>query len=305
MGQILLFKGIGCCNFLGCMRKYLRHQRFQAGFPMNMKMALTNQHGTFSSSTKEKEMGIKGDVIRPGRALQLKPTQADHHPFDFCTFIESSPKQQVINFFRQVIYQIEVRRKILDFHLRVKNDMNTGFVIEVFYGDDSEGPEPLALGSCISCYGDAPLFPSIEDGGVLAGECVLDEFSDQSYVRCSLDAKARPGFIVTPLRHVDRMSELENEEIYYLWWVGVRALRNENLNFTRMILNHGCYRNLAHLHLKIWVDPEMHTSARERWPEARKQLWGRLERLADRLSKKRRVCVPTQKAGKGRNGAIH
>jgi len=220
-----------------------------------------------TQTQREKEMEIRVEDIRPGRALQLIPYRDGKDPVDFCTFIESSPKQQVISFFRQVIHQVEVRRRILDFHLKLKNDVIKGFVIKIFYGDKVGRPEDLSHGRpCISCCADAPLYPF---GDVVsAGECVLKEFSDQSYVQCCLDAKARPGFIVTPLRHVDRMSELDDEEMYYLWWVGVRALRNEGLNmFKSMILNHGCYRNVAHLHLKIWVDPQLHSAARERWSE--------------------------------------
>lgn len=79
-------------------------------------------------------------------------------------------------------------------------------------------------GCCISCNSDAELFPG-ELPLIVAGACVLPEFSDQPYVQCHLDAKARPGFIVTPKRHVDRLSELDDEEVYAMWTVAVRALR--------------------------------------------------------------------------------
>nr|ADE76392.1 unknown [Picea sitchensis] len=240
-----------------------------------------------AQTQREKEMDIRVEDIRPGRVLQLIPNTDGKDPVDFRTFMESSPKQQVISFFRQVIHQVEVRRKILDFHLKLKNDITKGFVINIFYGHDVGGPGDLSYGRpCISCCADAPLYPFAD--AVLAGECVLKEFSDQPYVQCCLDAKARPGFIVTPLRHVDRMSELDDEEMYYLWWVGVQALRNEGFSmFKSMILNHGCYRNVAHLHLKIWVDPQLHSAAREMWSEAKIMLWGRLEYLANRLYEKK------------------
>lgn len=243
---------------------------------------------TTQTQREKKEMDIRVEDIRPGRALQIIPDTDGRDPVDFCTFIESSTKQHVISFFRQVILQVEVRRKILDFHLKLKNDVTKGFVINIFYGDNVGGPADLSHGRpCISCCADVPLYPFSDI--VLAGECVLKEFSDQPYVQCCLDAKARPGFIVTPLRHVDRMSELDDEEMYYLWLVGVRALRNDGLSmFKSMILNHGCYRNVAHLHLKIWVDPQLHSAARERWSEAKKMLWGRLECLATLLYEKRR-----------------
>eukprot|EP01018_Ginkgo_biloba_P005900 Gb_10683 [translate_table: standard] len=130
-----------------------------------------------------------------------------------------------------------------------------------------EGPDKLADDThCISCKDEAPMFPGVSDGGVCSGECVL---SDQRYVQCSLDAKARPGFIF-----------------------GILAMRNEGFGgFVSTIVNHGSYRNLPHMHLKIWVDDGMHKRARVRWTERRRQLWARLELLTSRLPKKRALCV--------------
>lgn len=54
---------------------------------------------------------------------------------------------------------------------------------------------------------------------------MLPKFNDQPYVQCHLDAKARPGFIVTPKRHVERLSEMDDKEVYALWTVAARALR--------------------------------------------------------------------------------
>jgi len=102
-----------------------------------------------------------------------------------------------------------------------------------------------------------------------------------------MDAKARVGFIVTPVRHVETMGALEDEELYCLWRVGLRALRSEGLQPVNMIVNHGCYRNLPHLHLKIWVDDGMHRQARLKWNDDKKRVWARLECLtSSSLSKK-------------------
>eukprot|EP01018_Ginkgo_biloba_P038623 Gb_34853 [translate_table: standard] len=214
-------------------------------------------------------------------------------PTNFCTFVESMPRQHLICFFGQIIHEIEEIRDIHDFHLNVKTTKPVSFAIEVLYGDHKEGPEKLVDDThCISCNNETPLFPGVLGGGVCAGECVLKEFNDQPYVQCSLDAKARPGFIVTPLRHVGRLGELDENELYFLWSVGVRALRNEGFGgFVSMIVNHGNYRNLPHLHLKIWVDDGMHKRARVRWIESRRQLWARLELLTSCLPKKRALCV--------------
>ena len=84
--------------------------------------------------------------------------------------------------------------------------------------------QELGAGTCISCNFNTPLFPR-DEPLITAGECVLPEFADQPYVQCHLDAKARPGYIVTPKRHVERLSEMDDEEVYAMWAVAVRALR--------------------------------------------------------------------------------
>eukprot|EP01018_Ginkgo_biloba_P026927 Gb_14327 [translate_table: standard] len=97
---------------------------------------------------------------------------------------------------------------------------------------------------------------------------------------CSLDANASPGFIF-----------------------GVWVLRNEGFGgFVSMIVNHGGYRDLPHLHLKIWVDDGMHKRAKVRWSESRRSLWVRLELLTNRLPKKRALCVSFEKQGKCKYG---
>ena len=103
--------------------------------------------------------------------------------------------------------------------------------------------------------------------------------------------KARAGFIVTPVRHVETMGHLEDEELYCLWRMGVRALRSEGPQPVSMVVNHGSYRNLPHLHLKIWVDDGAHRQARLKWSDDKKRVWARLERLtSSSLPKKRALC---------------
>ena len=104
--------------------------------------------------------------------------------------METTPKETVIRFFRKVIDHIEWERGIHDYLLKVKSSKpGSRFTIHVFYGEDREGPEKIESGSCISCHGDAPLFPN-----VASGECVLAEFGeDQQYVQCSIDAKSEGG----------------------------------------------------------------------------------------------------------------
>lgn len=239
--------------------------------------------------------------VKPGCHLQLHPTP-EAEAGNFFNFMEKSAQELIVQFFRQAIEEIERERKIRDYHLKLKPSQRRagggGFVLEVFYGENRAGPEKVEAEHCISCQDDAPLFPGAANS-VLAGECVLPEFGDQPHVQCSLDAKARPGFIVTPRKHVERVADLDDAELYCLWSVSVRALQKEGLMFTSMILNHGTYRNLPHLHLKIWVDEKLwRHHAMAAWDDEKRGLWRRLERLTSGLPKKRALCSSFGRRGK-------
>jgi len=92
--------------------------------------------------------------------------------------METTLKESVIGFFKEVIDHIKQARGIRDYHLKVKGSKSgAGFVIHVFYGEHGEGPEKIEPGSCISCQGNALMFPGVE-GSVPAGECVLAKFSE-------------------------------------------------------------------------------------------------------------------------------
>lgn len=217
--------------------------------------------------------------VTPGQALEVKFGGFD----DFCSFVERSGRATVVGFFRELARELEQERLLADFHIKVRDCSGaaSGFKVEVFYGAQGKtGPVDVAPGECISCFADAALYPGKEPK-VTAGDCIMAEVDGEGHVQCSIDAKARPGFVVTPVRHVERMSDLEDDELFALWSAAVKALRSEGLPaFRSMILNHGSYRNLPHLHLKVWVDPALHRPTRLAWTRHRQELWARLEMLA-------------------------
>lgn len=224
---------------------------------------------------------------KPGKSLEVSLSGAD----SFCSFIEDSSRASVVGFFRELSRQIEQEHLLQDFHMKITDSLTTGrsFKVQIFFGeDDREGPEVVAPGECISCHAHADLYPG-KLPKITAGDCIMSEIDGGGYVQCSIDAKARPGFIITPLRHVERMSCLEDDELYALWSAAVKALRSEGLStFRSMILNHGSYRNLPHLHLKVWADPTSHHKVREAWTLERQELWRRLESMASMSTK--RTC---------------
>jgi hypothetical protein len=143
------------------------------------------------SSSCLKQLASCEDI--PGRnGLRFQLTGALRTP-DFCSFIEENYKHDVIGFFREVAREMEEKRGVMDFLLRVQEQQwQRPYCVEVYFGDKAkEGPEEAGeSGECFWCFPGAPLFPGHEPA-VTAGECVLAEFSDQPHVRCSLDAKAR------------------------------------------------------------------------------------------------------------------
>lgn len=220
--------------------------------------------------------------ISLGKKLEIKCTKPPSESFG--TFMESSSKAEIVAFFREVEKELESKRNIWDFHMRLMDSVGD-FKVLVYYGLEKVGPSVLPLSDCISCSPNALLF-RCKEASVEARECVLEEFSDDPYAVCRLDAKGRCGFIITPVRHVNRMSELDDEELFRLWSLAGRVLREAKLPFTSMILNHGTYRNVEHLHLKVWVNKELFQQYQVHWSSERQELWKQLQEIASKRSRK-------------------
>ena len=214
--------------------------------------------------------------LSQGKLLELQ--YAKQPSKDFCTFVESTPEPEIVAFFRGIVIEVEETREIRDFHMKIVDEEDK-FRVKIFYGAEKSGPVMLPLEDCISCYPNALLFAS-EGCSLKAQDCILEEYCDQPNAVCRLDAKGRSGFVITPVRHVERMSDLNDKELFDLWSLSVRALRNAKLPFTSMILNHGTYRNHEHLHLKVWVDEVMYEEYCKKWSRSRQELWKQLQQLS-------------------------
>lgn len=60
-----------------------------------------------------------------------------------------------------------------------------------------------------------------------------------------VDAKGRSMLIITPKRHVERVTELTDDELVEL------AMQLRKFDAKLAIVNHGAFQNHAHLHLKL------------------------------------------------------
>ena len=147
-------------------------------------------------------------------------------------------------YFRQLIHLLEKQHHIFDYHLTLLQN-STPFnhlEITVYFGDPRRTVNPSDLPVCISC----------ETAHELSAASLI---SEQQHTRAWLDARGRYKLIVTPTRHVERLTQLTDGEMDALWKDAVDLIDREagSLDgfYPTLAINHGTYRNHAHLHLKI------------------------------------------------------
>jgi diadenosine tetraphosphate (Ap4A) HIT family hydrolase len=149
-------------------------------------------------------------------------------------------------YFRQLVVLLEDDSQIVDYHLELQHNFrrNNRLDVVIFFDNPIRTVNPSATSVCISCE------PTHE----LSMTSLL---SERQHTRAWLDARARPKLILTPIRHVERLSELidENGEMEAFWQDAVELVAREAGDLERfypnMVINHGTYRNHSHLHLKI------------------------------------------------------
>lgn len=97
-------------------------------------------------------------------------------------------------------------------------------------------------------------------------------------------------YIVTPIRHVERLAQCTDAEILAMYRTAYLLLRSEfallvergneppYLRFARMTLNHGNARNVEHLHLKIrLLDRDFRTIRKRGWSKERQKNYEKLK----------------------------
>lgn len=146
-------------------------------------------------------------------------------------------------YFRKLLFIITEEKHIVDFHMRLRPFHRQGLTIYVQYDNDDERSDPPQTSLCISCDMNNPLSKS----------SLLEEHST---TRIWLDGQLRNKLIVTPRRHIEKLSEMTQEEMLDFWRVTQVFLEQRQCPWQSMILNHGNYRKHAHLHMKINIKPE-------------------------------------------------
>ena len=154
-------------------------------------------------------------------------------------------------YLRELLGRFETDEQVFDYHVRIRQNpqQDTQSIVTIEFGTAHHRVNPPPIAVCVSCE------PTHELG-------VASLLSEQQFHRIWLDVKSRPRLIITPIRHVQRWSELtvENGEMDALWRDAVELIEREcdpaNEGYPDLVFNQGTYRNHEHLHLKIAVPRE-------------------------------------------------
>ena len=134
---------------------------------------------------------------------------------------------------------MEIDQKILNYHFRIAPaSKGKSFKLEFFCDKSNtcDGPHDSNI-ECICCTEN----PS------------NNYLFSQNGFKFWLDEKNRPMLIITPVKHLFRITELKEDETINFFKLAGLALNisGEIFPFKRIVVNHGTYRNVGHLHMKI------------------------------------------------------
>jgi diadenosine tetraphosphate (Ap4A) HIT family hydrolase len=199
---------------------------------------------------------------------------------------------RVVKFFRDLTTNIEQEKKILDFNFYLQEDQDQGFYVQIIQSDPTRHPPHKTL-NCLSCDSESE---TNRISRLQYPTTTREEVSVNHNLW--IDAKARPMFVITPKRHIERLSECNDQEIFSMFLLAMQTIEQEtrlsnakwnNVRFLRMTLNHGNARNLEHLHLKIRVSHKDLKHFKNCWDEEKKKKFKILEsglyKRDERLSK--------------------
>ncbi|CAF2061583.1 unnamed protein product [Rotaria magnacalcarata] len=141
-------------------------------------------------------------------------------------------------YFQELIFIIEKEKQIYDFHMRLYSKGQNGLTVDVLYKSVANNLGPDQGDVCISCDMNNPLSQ-------------LSLIKKNPTTNIWLDAQLRNKLIITPQKHIEKLSQMSDEEMTQFWQDAQVILDEEGCNWESMILNHGKYRSHSHLHMKI------------------------------------------------------
>jgi hypothetical protein len=192
-----------------------------------------------------------------------------------------SPTSAAVRIMRQVLSELEVHHSLQHFHFKIQNPFDfekrrslPGCTLTVLTGGHPDGP--LATTRCMSCDLSCPLALGVGGSSSVDATSADSLLSETKLTRVWIDAKARPMLVFTPVRHVQRLSDLDDCEFHDLLHSIHTALTTRGLHVQCAIVNHGDFRNHAHLHVKVRFSPRVFENALRHWSQDEQQ---KLERI--------------------------
>ena len=142
-------------------------------------------------------------------------------------------------YFKRLMSIVEEEEEIMDFHMVLRHEDRFRLIVGiVFKGDHQPRSGPVQTDLCISCDTENPLSRS-------------SLLEDNPKTRIWLDGQLREKFIVTPRRHIERLSEMTRAERTAFWFDAQSFLSRNRCHWKSIVINHGTYCQHAHLHMKI------------------------------------------------------
>ena len=170
-------------------------------------------------------------------------------PTNLLTLVRTN---QAANYFRMLLHFIEDELNLVNFQLKIHSTCQPleQLKIMMIYSENQERKEFDCASTCISCDSMHPL-----------SQATL--LSENIFTYGWLDFRLRQKLILTPKRHVQRLSELrdENGEMSAFWFDAIQLITAESQlkldgHFPVLSINQGTFRKHEHLHLKMDLDQE-------------------------------------------------
>jgi diadenosine tetraphosphate (Ap4A) HIT family hydrolase len=157
------------------------------------------------------------------------------------TFKQLIQRQLCQKYFQELLFITEQNNKIYDFHMRLRSQGNYGLTVDFICNNADDQVGPVKSDVCITCD--------------MNNQLSQLSLIKQNPTTCIwLDAQVRNNLIVTPRRHIERLSEMTEEEMVQFWSDAYVVLEEEGCEWQSMVLNHGKYRKHFHLRMKITIE---------------------------------------------------
>ncbi|CAF1366510.1 unnamed protein product [Rotaria sordida] len=157
------------------------------------------------------------------------------------TFKQLIDRQMSQKYFQEILTVTEQNNKFYDFHMRLRSQGQYGLTVDFIYKNADDQSGPIKDDACISC-----------DMNNQLSQLSLIRQNPTTYIW--LDTQLRNKLIVTPRRHIERLSNMTKEEMAQFWHDTQVVLDEEGCDWQSMVLNHGKYREHVHLQMKINIE---------------------------------------------------